>query len=191
MIEQLRPVRIGLFFAVLTILLGYSLGMIFGGFEDSYKSYAKNTLAENQVAFTAKATDTMDADTATKAKMAGAMTAFKKYSKRAHLHAGAIGTGTLAMIIVLSFFGKNILFFSEKITCLIKLVFSLGFGVGGFFYGSYWTLVAIGCLSNPDKYAVKDGGLAVLAFIGAGPVYLCTLGLAAILFVSIFYKPKS
>ena len=120
---DIKPVRIGLVLCLLTILFGYSIGAVFGAKNAELKGYFKEQVyVVNADTFPDAKTQKLHFEKA------------KGYTKRAHLHAAAIGSAALATILVLGF--VNI---EEK----KKKVASLLVGVGASGYGIFvWSLMA-------------------------------------------------
>ena len=118
---NLRPAILGLTLAIITILFGQGMGVVFGVNEDAIKS----TLEESARAV--KETVYKNDDIAMKA----VLTKCWSYMQRAHLHAGAMGTTAVTLIILL---------------CLIEcsplktLLISIGLGAGGLGYSLFWML---------------------------------------------------
>ncbi|MGI9627981.1 MAG: hypothetical protein ACR2QM_14180, partial [Longimicrobiales bacterium] len=91
-LDRLKEMKVGVFFALLSLLYGFGLGGVFGAAEDSIKGHLKG---EAQAVF----------ETAYKSDQAGMDKVTTKswtYFKRAHLHANGLGTSALAMILLLA-----------------------------------------------------------------------------------------
>ena len=86
-----------------------------------------------------------------------------EYFKRAHLHAGAIGTAALAAILSLIVLGEI-----GVVSMFAGLIFSLG----AFIYSLFWLLAGLAAPSLGSTAAAKDS-LEVMAISGAG---MCILG---------------
>jgi hypothetical protein len=117
--QQLRPAAVGLMLAVLTLLYGQGLGIVFGINEDRVKQRLK-TSAETV------------RDTAYKGDEAAIKAVLDKswaYMKRAHLHAGGLGTTAIALILLLPMVGAS---------AWITRIVSLALGAGGLGYSIYW-----------------------------------------------------
>jgi len=117
--QQLRPAAAGLVLAVLTLLYGQGFGIVFGANEDGLKQRLKNSAAA--VRESVYKSD----DAAIKAVLEKSWA----YMKRAHLHAGGMGTTAVALILLLPVLGAG------KWTA--RLI-SLGLGAGGLGYSIYW-----------------------------------------------------
>ena len=157
---NLKPVRIGLLLSLLTILFGYGLGCIFGGANASMKAYFHEQV---YVVHADNFKTDKDRDTA--------FSKAKDYIKRAHLHAAAIGTSSLATILALSLTGA-----SER----KKKIASGLVGFGGAGYGVFvWTLMAfvtpmigksaahetIAWIAIPTGLALVFGTMATIYFV--------------------------
>jgi len=110
---------VDLLLAVLTLLLGQSMGIFFGLNEDLIKSHLSADATEVQN------TIYQDNQVAMKAVLTKSWT----YMPRAHLHAGGMGTTAVALILVLCVFGA-----SRVVTTLI----SLALGESGLGYSIFW-----------------------------------------------------
>jgi len=82
---------VGLLLALLGILFGFVLGGVFGAAEDSLKGYLQ---AQGEAALTS-------AYGGDEAAMEAVVTKSWSYFKRAHMHGGAIGTSSVALILML------------------------------------------------------------------------------------------
>ena len=90
-----RPATLGLCFAVLTLLFGQGLGVVFGLNEDLIKSGLKaSTVAVRTSIY-------RDDDVATKAVLDKSW----GYFQRAHLHAGGMGTTAVVLIVLVGLLG--------------------------------------------------------------------------------------
>ena len=82
---------VGLCLAMLGILFGFVLGGVFGAAEDSLKGYLQ---AQGEAALTS-------AYGGDEAAMEAVVNKSWSYFKRAHMHGGAIGTSSVALILML------------------------------------------------------------------------------------------
>ena len=117
----LHPALPGLLFAVLTLLFGFGLGIVFGLDEEAIKS--RLSASADEVRESAYHGD--------EAAIKAALDKSWVYMQRAHLHAGGIGTAVIGLILVVVLLGT-----SPGLTRVI----SLGLGVGGLGYSVYWLL---------------------------------------------------
>ena len=116
---NLRAASHGLVLAVLTILFGQGMGILFGLNEDAIKSRL------NASAAAVRATVYKSDDPAIKAVLDKSWT----YMLRAHLHAGGMGTTAMALILLLCLLGAP-----RSLTGVI----SVGLGAGGLGYSIFW-----------------------------------------------------
>ncbi|MHC4959925.1 MAG: hypothetical protein ACYTGN_16290 [Planctomycetota bacterium] len=160
-IAQLRTVKIGLFFSLLTLLYGFGLGAAFGAAEDSIKGSlkadAQAVLADKYGGDEAKAKKVTDKSWV--------------YWKRAHLHANGLGTSSLALILLLSFLPAAARF---------KSVTAGALGIGALGYGMYWMFAGMRAPGMGSTGAAKES-LSWLAIPTSG---LCILGLCAVIGVT-------
>jgi hypothetical protein len=82
---DLKPVKIGLALAILTILFGLVLGALFGLNEDMFQNYIQSGIAANPQLF-ADASQEQDK--------------IWRWVQRAHFHAGGIGAFSLGLVIL-------------------------------------------------------------------------------------------
>ena len=168
--DNLKPLRFGLLFALLTLLYGFGLGAAFGAFEDkikgSLKADAKAVLAEKYDGDEAKAKKITDKSWV--------------YWKRAHLHANGLGTSSLAMIGLLSFLAASVRF---------KAIVAILLGVGGLGYGMYWMLAGMRAPGLGSTGAAK-ASLEWLAIPSSGAVIVGLVCVLALL-VKCAFKPSA
>ena len=82
---NLKPVKIGLALAILTILFGLVLGVLFGLNEDLFQNYIQSGIAANPQLF---------------ADAAAEQEKIWRWVQRAHFHAGGIGAFSLGLVIL-------------------------------------------------------------------------------------------
>jgi hypothetical protein len=82
---NLKPVKIGLALAILTILFGLVLGALFGLNEDLFQNYIQSGIAANPQLF---------------ADAAAEQEKIWRWVQRAHFHAGGIGAFSLGLVIL-------------------------------------------------------------------------------------------
>ncbi|MFQ5462757.1 MAG: hypothetical protein ACE5E5_09035 [Phycisphaerae bacterium] len=156
--DLLRPVRIGIVLSILSILLGFGLGGVFGGFEREAKEFLE------------KAASSVDssvyASHETKSKKV-----IKKawgYVKRSHMHGGAIGATALALSLMLAFCDRSRRFLRGLVAAAL--------GAGSFGYSMYWLLAAIKTarMGSPgpakaslEWLAVPSAGLLIVGVVAA------------------------
>ncbi|MGB5401172.1 MAG: hypothetical protein WBO71_13230, partial [Thermoanaerobaculia bacterium] len=88
-LTAMRGMRIGALLSLLTLLLGFSLGAIFGLFEEALKEGFEET-----------AVQTLASEADPQAAAAALAGRSWSYLKRSHLHANGLGTSALAMILL-------------------------------------------------------------------------------------------
>ncbi len=152
---NLRTASVGLILAILTILFGQGMGVAFGLNEDAIKSRLKADAAAVQ--------DTVYHHDANASK---AVTSKSwSYMKRAHLHAGGMGTTAVALIIVLCLVGA-----SGLTTTLI----SFALGAGGLGYSIFWMWAGFRAPGLGSTGAAKES-LNWLAMPSSGAFVIATI----------------
>ena len=153
-IANIKPAKLGTFFALLTILLSFALGATFGLFEDEVKDHLKS---EAEVV-----KDTLyEGD---EAKMKDVTDKAWVYCKRAHKHAAGLGAISLAVIVFLGVI---------KTPGLLRFLASLCMGLGALGYSVFWALAAHMSPGLADAGEAKEA-LFWLAQPAAG---LCLAGM--------------
>jgi len=160
---NLKAASVGLLLAVLTILFGQGMGIVFGLNEDIIKSRLKADAAE------VRKTIYKDDQIASKAVVDKSW----NYMQRAHLHAGAMGTTAVALIIVLCLVGAP-----RGATVLI----SLALGVGGLGYSIFWMWAGFRAPGLGSTGAAKET-LEWLAMPSSGGFVLATLAVLIAVFI--------
>ena len=123
--DMLRPVRIGILFALLSIGFGFGLGGAFGLFEDQIKGH-----------LAAEGKAVLESEYAGDEAAMGKVTAKSWiYFKRAHLHGGAIGSAALALSLLLACLRRP--------GTTLRGVLSGALGVGALGYSMFWMLAAL------------------------------------------------
>jgi len=170
--ERLRASRWGLMLALLTVLFGFALGGVFGAAEDSLRA-----------GFQARGEAVLDAvyggDTA---RLKAVLDKSWAYSKRAHLHGGAMGVAALAAVALLTALGRP--------SARVRGAISLALGLGAFGYSSFWLLAARAAPALGGGDLAKES-LSWLAIPSAG---LSMVGLTAVLVLTaleLFAAPEA
>ena len=114
MINEIKAVKIGLFLIMLTLIFGIGLGVAFGVFEDSFKSYISEGVEAHA--------DVHDEKSNSK---------IWRYAQRTHFHATGIAAFSIGLVIL-------IMFSSLKIK--LKTVSSILVGLGGLYSLSWFTM---------------------------------------------------
>lgn len=168
--EQLAPMRVGVLLALLTLLLGFGLGAVFGVFEDQIKEgfheAAQRTL--------------QGADDETAQETRALVSKSWSYMKRAHLHANGLGTAALAMILLLA---------SLSVGPRLARPTSLALGLGALGYSLFWMLAAYRAPVLGSTDAAKES----LRWLAVPTAALCLVGLILVLYcvVSRLYRGTS
>lgn len=89
---DLKPIKLGLALALLTILFGIALGAFFGLNEDWFQNYIQAGISANPQLF---------------ANAAKEQDAIWRWVQRAHFHAGGIGAFSLGLIILTALTGMS------------------------------------------------------------------------------------
>lgn len=162
---NLRAASLGLVLAVLTILYGQGMGIVFGLNEDVIKSRLKASAAEVR-------------DSVYKGNDAAIKAVLDKswnYMQRAHLHAGGMGTTAVSLIVVLCLLGT-----SRRTTAAI----GVALGAGGFGYSVFWMWAGFRAPALGSTGAAKES-LKWLAMPSSGVFVLATVALLAVLIAAI------
>jgi hypothetical protein len=166
---DLKTVRVGLVLALLSILFGYGIGIMFGAAEDSLKDGLKAS-GEAVLATVYK----------------GEAEALQKvldkswaYYKRAHLHAGALGASAVAQILLLA---------GLAVRPWLKSITAAMLGAGALGYGVYWLLAALRAPGMGSTSAAKES-LDWLAIPASGFCIFGTLLVLAFAVRALFFRP--
>ncbi len=159
---HLRILAPGLFLALAAILFGFVLGGAFGAAEDSLKGHLR---ASADAVF-----DTVYESS--EEKRDAVVSKSWTYTKRAHLHGGAIGSAALSSILLLALLGNPGL--REKVS-------AIAFGAGSLIYSVFWIAAGLTAPSLGSTGEAKEA-LGYLAIPGAG---LCLVGLLGTLLSAI------
>ena len=158
---SLRIATLGLALAVLTLLFGQGMGIVFGLNEDAIKSRLKASAAEVR-------------ETVYKSDDAAIKTVLDKswvYMQRAHLHAGGMGTTALALIVLVRLLGA-----SRRWTMAI----GLGLGAGGLGYSLFWMWAGFRAPALGSTGLAKES-LKWLAMPSSGAFVLATTAVLVLL----------
>lgn len=166
---KLNDVRWGLIFAVLAILLGFTLGIAMGGAEDNIREYWRTSA--QSVLPTIYKNDSQ--------KVAAIIDRSWTSLIRAHLHAGAIGAACLVLIYILS---------NLWVSKAYKQATSLCLGVGSIGYPMAWLLTAF---KAPEMGSVPVAKASVhwLAGLSIGMLLIGTIAVLLPIMVARFYLP--
>lgn len=154
-LSSLRAAAPGLILAVLTLLFGQGMGIVFGLNEEVIKSRLEHSAVAVR--------DTVyHADDAA---IAAVLDKSWTYMQRAHLHAGGMGTTALALIVLVSLLGA-----SQRVTTTI----GVGLGAGGLGYSLFWMWAGFRAPGLGGTGAAKES-LEWLAMPSSGAFVLATL----------------
>jgi hypothetical protein len=161
LLSGLRSTAAGLLLAVLTVLYGQGMGIVFGIDE----AIIKGRLAADAAAV--RDTAYQGDDAAIKATLDKSWA----YMKRAHLHAGSI-------IVVLGFLGAS----KGTVTAI-----SLGLGAGGLGYSIYWMWAGFRAPGLGGTSAAKES-LEWLAMPSSGAYVVASVWLLVLLAMKVLPK---
>lgn len=159
--ETLRPFLPALILALLATLLGQGIGVAFGAAEDRWKASLRADA--EAVLPTVYGGDTE--------KMGNVVGRSWAYLKRAHLHAGALGTGALVLALVMAAVPGSLL--ARRGVAVANALGALG-------YGTYWLLAGQRAPALGGTDAAKES-LAWLALPSSGLLVVTTLAAVALL----------
>lgn len=168
--RQLQPALPGLFFAVLTLIFGFGLGIFFGLNEDLIKDQLKTSADE--VIESVYNGDAVAAKAVTSKSWV--------YMKRVHLHAGGLGATAMGMTLIVCLLGTS--------PCKTRVI-SLFLGVGGLGYSIFWLWAGFRAPALGSTGAAKES-LKWLAMPSSGAVVLATLAVAALILSAMLRKPQ-
>jgi hypothetical protein len=165
-----RAVLPGLCFAVVTLLFGFGLGVVFGLNEDAIKS---RLTASASVVSTTVYKDDAKAITAVLDKS-------WVYMQRAHLHAGGLGATAIALSLVVVLLGTG---------PLAARIVSLGLGVGSLGYAVFWLWAGFRAPSLGSTGAAKES-LAWLAIPASGMVVAATAAVGLLIVLAMMRRAE-
>lgn len=166
----LRSALLGLALALLTILYGQGMGIFFGVNEDAIQNQLKTSAAE--VRLTAYKGD----DAAIKVVLGNSW----NFIRRAHLHAGGMGTTAFALMIVVGLLNTP---------RLISTLIGIGLGAGGLGYSVFWMWAGLRAPGLGSTKAAKES-LKWLAMPSSGAFVLATLAVLVLVIVALVSRPK-
>jgi len=166
-----RTLSIGLLLAVLTILFGQGMGIVFGLNEAAIKNHLKTSSAE------VRDTVYKGDDAASKVVQDKAWT----YMLRAHLHAGAMGGTAVGLIILLGLLGT-----SSRVAAVI----SVALGGGSLGYSVFWMWAGFRAPALGGTAAAKES-LRWLAMPSAGGFVLATVMVIFLLIAAVVTRKST
>jgi hypothetical protein len=165
LLPSLRAASVGLLLAVLTIIFGQGMGIVFGLNEEIIKGRLKTSATEVR-------------DTIYKGNDASIKTVLDKswvYMQRAHLHAGGMGTTAFAFIVFVCLLGTS---------RLATAAISIALGAGGLGYSIYWMWAGFRAPALGGTGAAKES-LKWLAMPSSGAFVLATVAVFFVLITAI------
>ncbi len=169
--QRLRATRWGVVLAMLTILLGFGLGGVFGAAEDWFRAGPK--ASGEAVLASVYGGDA--------AKLKSVLDKSWTYAQRAHLHGGAIGTAVLAALALLAALARP--------SARVRGGLALGLGLGGLGYSSFW-LIASRVAPGLGSTTLAKESLAWLAIPSAGLLLLGFTAVLGLTLLELFLKPE-
>ena len=163
--SSLRAASLGLVLAILTILFGQGMGVVFGLNEDAIKSRLKASAAA------VRESVYKGDDAAIKAVLDKSWV----YMQRAHLHSGGMGTTALGLIVLVCLIGG-----ARRVIAAV----SLGLGAGGFGYSIFWMWAGFRAPGLGGTGVAKES-LKWLAMPSSGTFALATAGVLISLIVAL------
>ena len=148
-------------FAVLTLLFGFGLGIVFGLNEDIIKSHLKRSATEVR-------------ESVYRGNDAAIVSVLDKswtYMQRAHLHAGGLGATAVGLILTVSVLG---------VSPGVMRAISLSLGMGGLGYSVYWLWAGFRAPVLGSTGAAKES-LKWIAMPSSAAVVLATAAVAVLL----------
>lgn len=174
---DLRTVRLGLVLSVFAICFGFVLGGLFGAFEDPLKTglYQQG----QQVLASVYTGDTEKLQTVVNKGWI--------YFKRAHMHAGGIGTATLALCLLLANLPISAHWWAQK---SFKSTIAAALGVGAVGYPAFWLWAGWRAPAMGSSDAAKES-LSVLAIPSAGLLLLGTFATLILVCLHLYLPTES
>ena len=157
----LRSSTLGLILAVLTMLFGQGMGIVFGANEDAIKDRLKDSAAEVRI------TIYHGEDAAIKAVLDKSWA----YMKRSHLHAGGMGTSALALTLLVGMLG---------VSRWVNTAIGVALGAGGLGYSIFWMWAGFRAPALGSTAAAKHS-LEWLAIPSSAAFVLATLAVLVLL----------
>lgn len=159
--EEIKAVKFGLFLVMLTLIFGISLGVGFGVFEDSFKSYISDGVAAHEDVHDEKSNGKI-----------------WRYAQRTHFHATGIAAFSIGLVILIMF---------SSLKRKLKSVSSILVGLGGLYPLSWFTMFLL-APSIGRSAAHHHFITATFTYIGIGSLLLGIGILCANLFLNKFQE---
>lgn len=168
---SLRLALPGLLLALVTILYGQGMGVFFGVNEQAIKETLKSSALEVK--------DTVYKGDA--AAMKAVLDNSWNYMKRAHLHAGSMGTTAFVLMLTVGLLG---------VARRTVSVLGVALGAGGLGYSLYWMFAGFRAPGLGSTTAAKES-LRWLAMPASGAFVLATLAVLALLVSAMAARPAA
>jgi hypothetical protein len=163
--NRLRPQRFALLLSMLALLYGFGMGIAFGGFEDNVRGRLERdgraVLAERYGGDEAKLKSSLDKAWS--------------YQKRAHMHAGGLGSASLVLIVLLALASRP---------SLVTRGTGALLGIGALGYPLYWMVAGLAAPRMGGTGAAKEA-FAWLAMPTAGALVVGTMGTMVVVTLSL------
>lgn len=160
-LTAIRVMRVGALLSLLTLLLGFSLGAIFGLFEEALKEGFEET-----------AVQTLASEADPQAAAAALAGRSWSYLKRSHLHANGLGTSALAMILLSA--GMTSGAGLKRLTAYLL-------GIGALGYSTFWMLAAFRAPALGGTDVAKES----LTWLAMPSAACCLVGLVLVLTMTV------
>lgn len=169
--SRLRPYWVALLLGMMTLLYGFGIGIAFGAGEQAMKD-----------SLTARANTVLEQKYGSdQTKAQAAVSKSLTYVKRAHLHAGGLGTASLVLILLLALACP-----ANHATRAMAVML----GAGALGYSVYWLVAGFAAPALGGTGAAKEA-YAWLAMPSAGAIVLSTLGTLLLVTYSLASPPES
>lgn len=168
--SRIRLAAFGFAFAILTLLFGQGMGIVFGLNEDSIKNRLKAATID------VRESVYHNDDAAIKAVLDKSWT----YMQRAHLHAGGMGTTALSLIILVCLL---------PVSARALIPISAGLGIGGLGYSVFWMWAGFRAPALGSTGAAKES-LRWLAMPASGAFVIATVAVLLLLVSSLMTQRR-
>lgn len=162
--------RWGITLAILTLLYGLCIGLAFGAAEESMKKRLSDSA--QAVAESVYQNDS--------ARMKPVLDKSWTYMKRAHLHAGSMGTAALALSFLLAYCAA-----SNR----LRGITSFALGAGGLLYSIYWMWAGFRAPGMGGTHQARES-LDWLAIPSSGMFVFATIAVLVVFLLSTFRSQK-
>ena len=156
-LEEIRKMRVGALLSLVTLLLGFSLGAVFGYFEDALMGSFEKTAV---VTLATEANPQAAAE-----RLAGRSWS---YMKRSHLHANGLGTAALSLILLST---------GLRSSASLKRWTAWMLGIGALGYSTFWLVAAF----RSPVLGGTDLAKESLSWLAVPTAACCLVGLCLVL----------